>query len=183
MTAWLAMLMNKYPNLAEKVKKKLMYYVRITERKARAEPGTYWYRPFRPDDPGIGGTANTFFATFTASTREHLLAQATALTVPTANAYVSFGWYIDFDPGNGGYVEALKQNVIKSQLPARMIYQSPEPAHMYLDFDHVIFGEEQDLIDFIVYQAHDTGNDQIGFALPIMFRIGSRSALNLLPGG
>ena len=163
-----------------KIKKALLYYVRKTEAKAKAPPGSYWYREFLPDDPGIGGTAKTYTATMSNTVEEHLLAQATAITVPTANAYVSFGWYLDADLGDGGYLRTEKNSVVKSETIARMVYNQKDPKHMYLDFDHIIFGQEQDLIGFKIYNGF--GADQICMALPVMFRIASKGALNLEGG-
>jgi len=174
---WLEMLVNKYPNLALKIKQALQYYVRIIERKAKAPAGSYWYRAFRPNDPEIGGTQRVYTATMTNGAEEHLLAQSSSITVPAANGYVSFGWYIDADFGVGGYVNAKKNTVVKSEIMARLIYEQKDPDHLYLDLDHVIFGKEQDVIDFIFYNAF--GADQVCMALPMMFRIASRSSLNL----
>lgn len=173
------MLQNEFPEVMAKIKRKLEHYVKMTEKRTRAAPGSYWYRFFEPDDPGISGTAQTWSSTFTASTVEHMLAQSSQITVPTANALVYVGWYCDFEPGTGGYLEVNKQNVTKSLIPARLVYNAKNPKHVYLDLDHVVFGEENELVDFRTYQDHVSGNDQIGLCFPLLFRIASRSALNL----
>lgn len=176
------MLQNKYPHIISLMKEQLENYVRRTEDKARATSGSYWYRFFEPGDPtstGTLGTAQTWYSTFEYQTREHMLAAAAAITVPTGNAYVYFGWYLDFEPGTGGYVEALKQDVVKSLIPARLIYDAEEPRHVYLDFDHVIFGQENEIIDFIIYQDHVSAASQIGLGFPLLFRIASYEALGL----
>lgn len=173
------MLQNEFPEIMAKLKAKLEQYVKATEKRSRSAPGSYWYRFFEPDDPGLAGTAQTWSFTFTASTRENVITKGSALTVPTANAFVYFGWYCDFEPGTGGYLETLKNGVVKSLIPARIVYNAKNPKHVYLDLDHVLFGEEQEIIDFVTYQDHVSGNDQIGMCFPLLFRIASRSALNL----
>lgn len=173
----LAMLLNKYPELMGIIKAKLESVVQEAERRYSSPPGSYWYRFFRPDDNGIGGTANVWKSTMTSAAEEHLLAVATALTVPDANAYVSFGWYCDADLGVGGYLRALKQDVVKSEIPARAVYDVDNPRYLYLDFDNVIVGYNQEKLDFITYNGF--GADQICFCFPFMFRIATKSALNL----
>ena len=173
------MLQNRYPHIMARIKRRLRYYVRRTEKKAGGVPNSFWYREFHPNDPQLGGTDKVYWVTFTNTTEEHLLAQAAAFTVPVANAYVSFGWYIDFD-GGYGYVQSKKQTVVKQEIPISIIYQAKDPKHLYLDFDHVIFCEEQQLIDFVIYSAF--GADQKGFGFPVLFRIASRAALKLEGG-
>ena len=171
------MLINKYPEIMGIMKRKLEQVCKEAERRYNTKPGSYWYRFFRPDDNGIGGTANTWKATMTSAVEEHLLAQATAITVPDANAYVSFGWYLDADLGYSGYLRVLKQDVIKQEIPARAVYEVQNPKHLYLDFDNIIVGVNQEKLDFIIYNGF--GADQICFAFPFMFRIATKSALNL----
>lgn len=173
----LSILLNKYPEIMAIIKRRLKDYVRVAEEKYNATPNSYWYRFFRPNDAGIGGTEYQYYATMTDSDEEHLLAQSSAITVPVANAYVSFGFYIDADFGKGGYVQVEKQGVTKFEIPARKIYLQDDPQHLYIDFDHVVSGFQQEKLDFIFY--NEFGADQICFAFPFMFRIASKSALNL----
>lgn len=172
----LAILLNKYPDIMAIIKMQLEEYVREAERKYNAEPGSYWYRFIRPDDPGIAGTAQRYWTSWTNATALHILGQA-ALTVPVANAYACFGWYLDFDPGDGGYLQILKQNVVKWEIPARQVYLQDNPKHLYIDFDSVVVGYQQELMDFIT--RNEIGAAQIGMSIPFMFRIASKAALNL----
>lgn len=173
----LSMLLNKYPELMGILKTQLLRYVGHSEKKYNATPGSYWYRFFRPDDSGLGGTAKIYYATFTSATEENFMALGSAITVPTANSFVSFGWYCDVDLGDSGYLHVKKQNVLKSELLARVPYESKNPRYLYLDFDNIIYVQQQELIDFVVYNGF--GADQIGMVFPFMFRIASKSALNL----
>lgn len=174
------MLQNGHPDKMAIIKEKLLEFVFKTEKKANAKHGSYWYRPFRPNDKGIGGTAKTYYATYTASTEEELLALGSTITVPTAYAYAIFGHYLDGDLGDAGYIRIKKNNVLKVEIPARKIYQAKDPKHMYLDFDHVFFMQENETFNYIVYNVNASGNDMICMALPIMFIIASKAALNLL---
>lgn len=177
------MLQNGYPHIAQRIKNALVnYFVPNTEKKARAPENSYWYRAYKPNDPGIDGTDRVYYQTLTASTEEHLHEDVSThpyTTVPTGCAYVSFGWYCDCDLGNGGYLQYKKQDVVKYEINARKVYQSKNPKHMYLDFDYVLFAQEQARIEFVIYNEHDSGNDQVGLVMPILFRIDSKSALNL----
>jgi len=171
------MLLNEYPELMGIIKNQLIKYVRHSEKKYNAQPGSYWYRFFRPDDPGLGGTAKTYYATYSNGAEENLLALGAAITVPTANSYVTFGWYCDMDFTDAGYLRVKKQGVMKQELLARVPYESVSPKYLYLDFDMVIYAQQQEIIDFVAYNGF--GADQIGFCFPFMFRIASKSALNL----
>lgn len=171
------LLINEYPELLNVIKRRNKQFVFLTETKNGAPHGKYWYRFFQPDDPEIGGTEHQYYATLTSGSEEHLLAQASDITVPTANAYVSYGWYCDVDLGATGYLLVKKQTVTKDELPGRIPYEAKNPQHLYLDFDHVVFSEEQDEVDYVIY--NNFGDDQIGIVIPFMFRIASKSALNL----
>lgn len=173
-----AILLNEFPELALIIKRLLKRFTKRAERKYNADVGSFGYRFFRPDDPQIAGTAKQYYATHTATTEEHLLAIANAITVPTATAYVSFGWYLDFDPGQAGYLHILKQDVIKSEVIARNVYSAKNPKHIYLDFDHVIYTEAQEKVDYIIYNGQ--AFNQIGVAIPLMYRIADKEALGLL---
>jgi len=171
-------LLNEFPELGLIIKRLLKRFTKRAENKYNADPDSFGYRFFRPEDPEIGGTAKQYYATHTAVTEEHLLAKATPITVPTANAYVSFGWYCDFDPAQTGYFRVLKQDVVKSELLARVVYEAKNPKHVYLDFDHVIYTEAQEKVDYIIYNGQ--AFDQIGIAIPLMYRIADKEALGLL---
>jgi len=173
----LSILLNKYPGLMATIKAALEEKARYCEKKYNEPVNSYHYRFFKPDDPGIGGTANQYYATMSNGAEEHLLAQASAITVPTANAYMSFGWYVDADLADSGYLRVLKHNVIKQEILAIKPYQSANPKYLYLDFDSVIFSQQQELVDYIIYNGF--GADQICMAIPFMFRIASKAALNL----
>lgn len=176
----LAMLLNDYPELMYVIKKKLLYFVAKAEKKYNADPGDYWYRFWRADDPSIAKTADVYYGTFGNGVEDHLLGDGildAGFTVKAGNCFASFGWYLDFDPGDGGYLLIKKQNVVKSSLPARKVYEQKNPKHLYLDFDHVIYSEQQELVDYICY--NDFGADQIGLAMPFMFRIATKASLNL----
>lgn len=171
------MLINKYPEIMNIIKRKLRAYVAEAERRYNASAGSYWYRFFRPDDAGLGGTAKTYTATYSNGAEENFLALGSAITVPVANAYVIFGWYCDADFGVGGYLNIDKQGVEKMLVHARVPYQAQNPKYLYLDFDSVIVGWQQEILDFVAY--NEFGADQICMCFPFMFRIASKSALNL----
>ncbi len=153
-------------------------FVRKTEVKHNAQQGSYWYRFFKADDPMInGGTTKTYDATLTTVTEENILATGNVVTVPTGEAMASFGWIIMVDLGRRGYLHVKKEGVTKSELPARIPYRQLNPAGYYVDLDTVIFGEENALVDFVIYNGN--AFDVTDVAIPIMFRIASRAALNL----
>ena len=172
------MLINEHPELALTIKKKLKYFVRKAEKKYNATKGSYWYRFFRPNDTDIGGTKYQYYATMTDATEMHLLAQATAFTIPTAEAYAAFGWYVDGDLGQDGYLLYKKQEREKWELNGRIPYEQKNPDHLYIDFDHVMYGEHKELLDFITYSA--LGVNQILVSIPVLFRIARKSSLGLL---
>ncbi|KKL52515.1 hypothetical protein LCGC14_2284710 [marine sediment metagenome] len=173
----LAMLVNKFPEVMGIIKRKLMIYVAEAERRYNYSAGSFWYRFMRPNDPELGGTDKVYTATFSNTAEENILATAATITVPVSNAYVSFGWYNDADYGVGGYLRVTKQGVEKSLIHARVPYQSKNPKYLYIDFDSVIVGWQQEILDFIAY--NEFGADQINMCFPFMFRIASKSALNL----
>lgn len=152
-------------------------FVRQTEIKHNAQPGSYWYRFFKPTDPMItGGTAYTYDATFTTVTEEDLLALV-IVTVPTGEALASFGWICMVDLGRAGYLLVKKEGVVKSELPARVAYRQQNPEHYYIDLDTVIFGEENAKVNYIIRNGNPF--DVTDVCIPILFRIASRAALNL----
>ena len=161
------------------IKMQLEVYVAEAERKYNAEPGSYWYRFIRPDDAGVGAANKEKIYWWTASNgaSEHLMEAATPMTVPVANAYACFGWYLDADFGDGGYLQIKKQNVVKWEIPARAVYLQENPKHLYIDFDSVIVGYQQELMDFISW--NESGAAQKCLCMPFMFRIASKAALNL----
>jgi hypothetical protein len=171
----LGILMNQHPALVAILKEKLEYFVRKAEKKYNAPAGSYWYRFIRPDDAGVGGTQYTYTSTYTNGTAVDWI-PAGNMTIPTGNSLVCFGWYLDFDPGQGGYLLIQKQNVTKSELIGRFVYEQTEPDHLYIDLDHVIYAEEQEVIRFRV--MNNFGANQIGIAWPFAFRIASKTALN-----
>lgn len=171
------MLINKYPEIMNIIKRKLRRYVAEAERRYNASAGSYWYRFFRPDDPAIGGTIKTYTATYSTGAEENILATAATVTVPVSNAYVCFGWYNDADFGVGGYLNIDKQGVEKMLVHARVPYMNKNPKHLYIDFDSVIVGWQQEILDFVAF--NEFGADQINMCFPFMFRIASKSALNL----
>lgn len=176
----MGMLVNKYPELMGIMKRYLRAVVAECERRYKADPGTYWYRFFRPTDDEIGGTAKKYYGTFTNATAEYLLANngaGAAFNVPTANAYVSFGWYCDCDLGYGGYFLVEKQDVVKHELLAQTVYNMENPKHLYLDFDSVIVGFQQEKLAFKT--MNNFGADQKGLIFPFLFRVATKSALNL----
>ena len=153
-------------------------FVRDTELKHNAQTGTYWYRFFRPEDKMItGGTTKQYYATMTTVTEENILATANVVTVPTGEAAASFGWICMADLGRAGYLHVKKEGVIKSELPARIVYRQQNPSHYYVDLDTVIFGEENAKIDYVIYNGN--AFDVSAIVIPILFRIASRAALNL----
>lgn len=173
-----AILLNEFPELGLIIKRLLKRFTKRAEKKYNADVGSFGYRFFRPTDPEIGGTLKEYFGTHTNNAEEHLLIHTKAITVPTATAYVSFGWYLDFDPGQAGYLHVLKQDVIKSEVIARTVYEAKNPKHVYLDFDHVIYTEAQEKVDYIIFNKF--GADQIGVGIPLMYRIADKEALGLL---
>lgn len=173
----LSMLINDFPEIMNIIKRKLKVYVAEAERRYNSSPGSYWYRFFRPNDPGIARTALTYTYTYTTANEEQLLQGAAVLTVPVSNAYVIFGWYNDADYGVGGYLRITKQGVNKSLVHARVPYLSKNPKYLYIDFDAVIVGWQQEVLDIICY--NEFGADQVNMCFPFMFRIASKSALNL----
>ena len=171
------MLLNKYPELMNIIKRRLKGYVAEAERRYNSSVGSYWYRFFRPNDAGLGGTNKVYTATYSNGAEENFFALGSALTIPVSNAYVTFGWYVDADFGHGGYLQVKKQGVVKSEILALKPYQNDNPKYLYLDFDAVIVGWQQEVLDFVAYNAF--GADQICMCFPFMFRIASKSALNL----
>ena len=172
------MLVNKYPEVMNIIKAKLKQIVAEAERRYNAPAGSYWYRFFRFTDPGItGGTTLVYTDTRTTSDAEEIVSGQSALTVPVSNAYAVFGWYLDADFGNDGYVQIQKQGVTKQELHARAIYLQKNPKHLYIDFDNIIVGYQQEILAFWIYNQF--GADQICMCFPFMFRIASKAALNL----
>ena len=169
--------MNKYPEIMGIIKRKLKDICREAERRYNAPAGSYWYRFFRPDDNGLGGTTKVWKATYTTGAEENFLALGSAITVPDGNGYAIFGWYVDADMGDAGYLRIKVQDVIKSEILARVVYEVKNPKHFYTDFDNVIVAWNQSKLDPIVYNSF--GADQICMAFPIMFRIATKAALNL----
>lgn len=153
-------------------------YVRQTEIKHNAEPGSYWYRFMRPEDPMIsGGTAKQYYSTFTAVTEENILSTGADVTIPTGEAAASFGWICMVDLGEDGYLDVKKETVLKSRIPARLAWRQQNPEHYFVDLDTTIFAEANANIDFVTYNGN--AGDRTGIVIPIMFRIATRSALNL----
>ena len=153
-------------------------FVRDTEIKHNAEPGEYWYRFFRPDDPMIsGGTAKVYYSTLTTVTEENLLSLGAVVTIPTGEAAFTCGWICKMDLGRAGYLHVKKETVVKSELPARVAYRQQNPKHYYVDLDTAIFAEENAKLDFVIYNG--CPSDMTGVCIPLMFRIASRAALNL----
>ena len=171
------MLLNKFPEIMNIVKRRLKVYVAEAERRYNASAGSYWYRFFRPNDNGLGGTNKVYTATYSNGAEENFFALGASITVPVANAYVVFGWYNDADYGVGGYLNIDKQGVEKMLVHARVPYQNKNPRYLYLDFDSVIVGWQQEILDFVAY--NEFGADHINMCFPFMFRIASKSALNL----
>ncbi len=174
----LSMLINKYPEIMNIIKRKLKTYVAEAERKYNATAGSYWYRFVRPNDPGVGATNKLYSYTYTTSAEENLFVTiAAAITVPVSNAYVIFGWYLDADFGVGGYLRIEKLGVEKSLIHSNQAWLAKNPKHLYLDFDHIIVGWQQETLNPVAY--NEFGADQICMCFPFMFRIASKSALNL----
>lgn len=147
------------------------------EKQYNAKHGTYWYRFFRPNDPFVGGTEKVYYATFTTVTEEELLALGSAITVKTREMIAIFGWICDIDLGRAGYLQIKKHGTVKQELHPRIVWRQQKPDNMYIDLDTVIYGVENEVFNFIVYNGY--GADRSGIVIPIMFRIASRSALNL----
>jgi hypothetical protein len=173
----LSILVNKFPEIMNLIKLHLVAIVRESERRYNAPIGSYWYRFFRMEDNGINGTAKTWEQTYTTADEEELIAGTAASSIPVSNTYAIFGWYCDFDPTEAGYVRIAKNGVTKWEMPLRVIYGQENPRHLYIDIDTVIVGYQQDKVEVFTYQ--ETGGNQIGLSLPFMFRIASKSALNL----
>lgn len=153
-------------------------FVRDTEIKHNATPGEYWYRFFRPNDPMItGGTEKQYYSTLTTITEENILSTGNVVTVPTGEAAASFGWICKMDLGRAGYLHIKKESVIKSELPARVVFRQQNPEHYFVDLDTVMFGEENAKLDYVIYNGVPA--DMTGVCVPILFRIASRAALNL----
>jgi len=156
-------------------------FVQDTERKNNAQSGDYWFRFFRPDDPMIDrstiGSAQDYYAEFTITTEEEILASTFPITVSTGESVVIFGIICNFDLGKAGYIRIKKENVLKVEVPARVPWRQQNPPHYYVDLDTVIYGRENARINFIVYNA--TPSTMTGIVIPIMFRIATRAALNL----
>ncbi len=157
-------------------------FVRKTEVKNNAQQGSYWYRFFKPDDPMISsGTTKTYDALISLgasyTVEENILSTGAVVTVPTGEAMASFGWICMVDLGRTGYLHVKKEGVLKSEIPARIVYRQQDPDHYYIDLDTLIFGEENAKIDFVTYNGN--AFDVTDICIPIMFRIASRAALNL----
>lgn len=153
-------------------------FVRDTEIKNKANPGTYWYRFFKPDDSMItGGSAQDYYATLTTVAEENILATGNVITVPTGEAAASFGWICLADLGKAGYLRVKKEGIVKSELIARVAYRQQNPDGYFFDLDTVMFGEENAKLDYIIYNGNPF--DISAIVIPILFRIASRAALNL----
>ncbi len=152
-------------------------FVRATEIKNNAAPGTYWYRFIRPNDTVVGTTQYQYDVTCTTVTEEKIFASAAVLQVPTGESTACFGWYCDVDLGQNGYLRILKEGVEKSLLIARVVWKQQNPPHFYFDLDTVIFAEENASVDYLAYNAY--GSDRVGHVFPLLFRIASRAKLNL----
>ena len=121
------MLINKYPEVMNVIKRKLKVYVAEAERRYNYSAGSLWYRFLRPNDPEIGATDKLYSYTYTNTAEEKILVSAATITVPVSNAYIVFGWYNDADFGVGGYLRIKKQGVEKSLIHARIPYQAKNP--------------------------------------------------------
>jgi len=170
-------LMKEAPHVWNMIRDFMKNIVSETERKHNATPGTYWYRFFRPDDNGIGGTAKQYYATLTTVTEEHLLAATSQITVPTGEALASFGWICTYDLGKAGYLKVKVEGVEKDLLAARFVYRQQDPAHYYIDFDKIFVGHENAKLDYVIYNG--MGHDLSAIVIPILFRVAPRPALNL----
>jgi hypothetical protein len=172
------MLINQYPEIMNIIKGYLVRIVRESERRYNAPVGSYWYRFFKMDDTILsGGTARTWEQTFTTTDEEEIIAGTAAIAVPVSMTVAVFGWYCDFDPFAAGYARIAKNGVTKWEIPLRIVYDQRNPRHLYIDFDSVVVGYQQDKLDIYTYQ--ETGGNQIGLSLPFMFVIASKSKLNL----
>jgi len=125
-------------------------------------------RLMRPDDQVIGGTAETYAAEYTNVTDEYLLAQAAALRIPIGQGVLSLGWYADMDLGANGILEVDLENIKRQEVMARFVYKMD--MNVYVEPQQVVFGKENDLFAWIVYNA--AGVDMTGVIFPFAFLIG-----------
>lgn len=153
--------------------------VRDAEKRYKAEKGDYWYRFWRADDPMVytGGVAYTYSATYSTAAEEDLLALDNPITVSNAEAILSLGWYCELDLDQKGYLKIQKEGVVKSSIPARVVWRQQHPEHFYIDLDCVIKAWEGARVHYKIFNGF--GHDMIGVVIPLLFRIASRSILNL----
>jgi len=152
--------------------------VREAEKRYNAEPGEYWYRFFRPDDPMItGGTAKLYAYSMTAVTEEDILAGGQPVVVQTAEAIISVGWYLDTDLDQKGYLLIKKETVDKILIPARIVWRQQNPNHYYVDLNNIITAFETARIRYITYNGFAW--DLTAISIPLLFRIAPKAVLNL----
>jgi len=152
--------------------------VHEAEVKYNAEPGEYWYRFLRPDDPMFtGGTKQVFAYAMVATTVNDIFAGGQPVVVQTAEAIISFGWYLDSDLDQKGYLLIQKETVDKILTPARIVWRQQNPDHYYIDLNNIIKAFETARVHYKIYNGFAWNVTAI--ALPLLFRIASKPVLNL----
>jgi hypothetical protein len=130
-------------------------------------------RLIRPNDQVIGGTAETYSATYTNATDEYLLAQSAPNRVPIGQGVLSLGWYTELDLGANGILEIDLEGIKRQEVMARFAYNCD--MHLYIEPQQVVFAKENDKIAWIIYNA--AGLDLTGVVYPFAFLIGPRKQL------
>ncbi len=132
-------------------------------------------RLLRPNDQVIGGTAETYSATYTNATDEYLLGLSAEQRVPIGMGVLSLGWYSQLDFGANGILEVDLEGIKRQEVLARFVYESD--MNLYVEPQQVVFAKENDKIAWIV--RNESGIDLTGVVFPFAFLIGPRKQLLL----
>lgn len=130
-------------------------------------------RLLRPDDQVIGGTAETYSATYTNATDEYLLALAAPERVPIGQGVLSLGWYTTLDFGGDGILQVDLEGIKRQEVMAQFAYQNDH--NIYVEPQQVVFAKENDKVAWIIYNA--SGVDLTGVVFPFGFLVGPRKQL------
>lgn len=171
----LEMLLNSNPNLYNQCIDVLQNAVRSSEVRYNATPKTFGFRPLRSND--VGFDSKSWSGVFPAHLQSYIAEATSALTIPTSNAWVYFGWITDKDFGINSEFIFLREGVIKSKISSTFVYNCENPAHMFIDIQNITTIKENERVSFEVHNHN--GHDIVANVIPIIYRIASQAALNL----
>ncbi len=126
-----------------------------------------------PDDIIFNGILNTYSATYSAYTEEHVFATIGGNRVPAGMAAIFIGWYCgeNFE----GYLEVVMEGIIRHKILIYDVYNNKNPLHYFFSTDIIHF-RENDKCEFIIY--NDSPVDIRAEIYPLVVLIGSRRQFN-----